>query len=99
MLRQLTRNFAIFSLSHTRSDVMQLLGITPLKLLLLIFAIATHSMRASGSDRRVVFYFIGDSITQEASNQGNNGWAAVLQHKYVRSVDVINRGLAGYNTR
>uniref|UniRef100_K3X0Q9 SGNH hydrolase-type esterase domain-containing protein n=1 Tax=Globisporangium ultimum (strain ATCC 200006 / CBS 805.95 / DAOM BR144) TaxID=431595 RepID=K3X0Q9_GLOUD len=54
---------------------------------------------SGGRSRRAVCYLIGDSITEQANDPMNAGWAALLQHKYVRSVDVINRGLSGYNTR
>jgi len=40
---------------------------------------------------------LGDSLTQQGSNP--EGWAMLLQQTYVRSVDVINRGLSGYNTK
>ncbi|TYZ61932.1 hypothetical protein PybrP1_001374 [[Pythium] brassicae (nom. inval.)] len=49
--------------------------------------------------RRPLFYFIGDSLTQDGSNVANGGWVAQLQQQHVRSVDTINRGLSGYNTR
>lgn len=47
---------------------------------------------------RPQFYLIGDSLTQQGANPESSGWVALLQHKHVRSVDVINRGLSGYNT-
>ncbi|KAJ5542527.1 Esterase SGNH hydrolase-type subgroup [Penicillium sp. DV-2018c] len=45
------------------------------------------------------FILFGDSITQMGCNQ-DLGFAfhAALQDAYVRKLDVINRGLAGYNT-
>lgn len=49
--------------------------------------------------RRPLFYFIGDSLTQDGSNPATGGWIALLQQQHVRSVDTINRGLSGYNTR
>ncbi|KAF2732116.1 SGNH hydrolase [Polyplosphaeria fusca] len=46
------------------------------------------------------FLLFGDSITQDASNQQRGfGFAAALQHAYIRRLDVVNRGLSGYNTR
>ncbi|CAI5728113.1 unnamed protein product [Peronospora destructor] len=51
------------------------------------------------SERRSVFYFIGDSITEHGSDPCKNGFITVLQNHYVRSVDCINRGLSGYNSR
>ncbi|GMF43369.1 unnamed protein product [Phytophthora fragariaefolia] len=54
---------------------------------------------AASSERRPVFYFIGDSITEQASDPGRSGFITLLQQHYVRSVDMINRGLSGYNTK
>ena len=51
------------------------------------------------SERRPVFYFIGDSITQFGSDPDRSGFVALLQHHYVRAVDCVNRGLSGYNTK
>ena len=40
---------------------------------------------------------LGDSQTQLGWGEG--GWVTSLAEKYVRKVDIINRGLSGYNTR
>ncbi|CAG8489948.1 2519_t:CDS:2 [Funneliformis caledonium] len=40
----------------------------------------------------------GDSLTQFSHNTDNKGWGAALQNLYVRKLDVLNRGFAGYNT-
>ena len=40
---------------------------------------------------------LGDSQTQLGWSGG--GWVSLLAEKYVRRVDIINRGLSGYNTR
>ena len=40
---------------------------------------------------------LGDSQTQLAWEAG--GWAQSLAEKFVRRVDIINRGFSGYNTR
>ncbi|KAE8975450.1 hypothetical protein PF010_g24892, partial [Phytophthora fragariae] len=53
---------------------------------------------AASSEPRPVFYFIGDSITEQASDPSKSGFITLLQQQYVRSVDMINRGLSGYNT-
>ena len=45
---------------------------------------------------RVVCY--GDSITQRGHDIETGGWLSVLQSKYCRSIDIINRGFSGYNT-
>uniref|UniRef100_K3XAX9 SGNH hydrolase-type esterase domain-containing protein n=1 Tax=Globisporangium ultimum (strain ATCC 200006 / CBS 805.95 / DAOM BR144) TaxID=431595 RepID=K3XAX9_GLOUD len=54
---------------------------------------------AAAPHKRPLFYFIGDSLTQDGGNPTNGGWATLLQHKYIRSIDAINRGLSGYNTK
>ncbi|KAE9182834.1 hypothetical protein PF004_g24126, partial [Phytophthora fragariae] len=54
---------------------------------------------AASSEPRPVFYFIGDSITEQASDPSKSGFITLLQQQYVRSVDMINRGLSGYNTK
>ena len=40
---------------------------------------------------------LGDSQTQLAWEAG--GWAQSLAEKFVRKIDIINRGFSGYNTR
>ena len=40
----------------------------------------------------------GDSIKQQGSSPAN-GWVSILQDKYARKVDIVNRGYSGYNTR
>lgn len=60
----------------------------------------SYGMGITGSTGvRPSFYFIGDSITEQGSSVQSNGFVALLQSQYVRSVDAINRGLSGYNTR
>ncbi|CAI5736043.1 unnamed protein product [Hyaloperonospora brassicae] len=49
--------------------------------------------------RRPVMYFIGDSLTARGTNPGNRGWIALMQNRYVKSADVVSRGLSGYNTQ
>ncbi|RJE18371.1 hypothetical protein PHISCL_09291 [Aspergillus sclerotialis] len=45
------------------------------------------------------FILFGDSITQWSSSQERGfGFQAALQDAYMRRLDVINRGFAGYNT-
>ncbi|TMW64313.1 hypothetical protein Poli38472_012935 [Pythium oligandrum] len=48
---------------------------------------------------RPVFVLTGDSITQDGGNASMTGWATLLQRDWLRSVDIINRGLSGYNTK
>ncbi|KAJ1901590.1 isoamyl acetate-hydrolyzing esterase [Kickxella alabastrina] len=45
-----------------------------------------------------VFLALGDSITQLGGNSTNNGWVSLLSHHYRRRMDVLNRGISGYNT-
>ncbi|KAF2162824.1 hypothetical protein M409DRAFT_68820 [Zasmidium cellare ATCC 36951] len=46
------------------------------------------------------FLLLGDSITQQSFCQDRGfGLGAALSDAYVRRLDVVNRGLSGYNTR
>ena len=45
---------------------------------------------------RVVFF--GDSITERGWDVDYSGWLANLGHWWSRRLDVVNRGLSGYNT-
>ncbi|KZP20877.1 SGNH hydrolase [Athelia psychrophila] len=49
----------------------------------------------SAADQNVIM-LLGDSITQGGWEAG--GFAQQLAYKYARKLDVINRGLSGYNT-
>ncbi|KAJ1801450.1 isoamyl acetate-hydrolyzing esterase [Coemansia sp. RSA 2399] len=40
----------------------------------------------------------GDSITQLGYEHKNSGWLTHLSNKYVRRMDILNRGFSGYNT-
>ncbi|KAJ2720794.1 isoamyl acetate-hydrolyzing esterase [Coemansia sp. Benny D115] len=42
---------------------------------------------------------LGDSITQHGWDVAKHGWVAQLAQYYLRRLDVISRGLSGYNTR
>ena len=45
------------------------------------------------------FLLFGDSITQRSFGEDNQpGWGSLLAHTFQRQVDIINRGLSGYNT-
>ncbi|KAF1991117.1 lipolytic enzyme [Aulographum hederae CBS 113979] len=45
------------------------------------------------------FLLFGDSITQQADSQIRGfGFAAALRDDYMRRIEVVNRGLSGYNT-
>ena len=46
---------------------------------------------------RPKFILFGDSITEQGV--APHGWHTLLANAYARRVDVINRGLSGYNTR
>ncbi|OLY77617.1 Isoamyl acetate-hydrolyzing esterase 1-like protein [Smittium mucronatum] len=45
-----------------------------------------------------VILAFGDSITQFGQNPDLNGWVMQLTNRYMRKLDVINRGFSGYNT-
>ncbi|KAF8968372.1 SGNH hydrolase-type esterase domain-containing protein [Flammula alnicola] len=45
-----------------------------------------------------VFMVFGDSITQGGWEPDLNGFGQRLSHVYARKLDVLNRGLSGYNT-
>lgn len=46
------------------------------------------------------FLLFGDSITQQAFSQDRGtAFGAALSDAYIRRLDIINRGLSGYNTR
>eukprot|EP00878_Enallax_costatus_P018304 GHUV01019262.1.p1 GENE.GHUV01019262.1~~GHUV01019262.1.p1 ORF type:complete len:336 (+),score=88.76 GHUV01019262.1:991-1998(+) len=47
---------------------------------------------------RPSFVCFGDSITEFGYN-GPSGWVSLLSQYYSRKADVINRGMAGWNTR
>lgn len=74
---------------------------------LMMAAIRSHqearSLHFKGKKRkankrpRIVFF--GSSTTQQGWNVDRHGWVAKLAHWWSRRVDVVNRGLSGYNTR
>ncbi|KAJ0408136.1 hypothetical protein P43SY_002106 [Pythium insidiosum] len=49
--------------------------------------------------QRPTVVLVGDSLTQQGADPRVGGWAALLTNHLVRSTDVVNRGLSGYNTR
>ncbi|GMH37537.1 hypothetical protein BSKO_05410 [Bryopsis sp. KO-2023] len=49
------------------------------------------------SGNRAKFVLFGDSLTQTSFSPG--GWGNLLADHYARQVDVVSRGLSGYNTR
>ncbi|KAJ3100845.1 hypothetical protein HDU97_001899 [Phlyctochytrium planicorne] len=72
-----------------------------------MFSIAAQAQQTASSNSSDLlkqyelptFIVLGDSLTQFSFNPKENGWAASIQSSYVRTVDVINRGFAGYTTR
>lgn len=48
---------------------------------------------------RPVVLLVGDSLTEKGTIPKTNGWVTLLQSDYRRSVNVVPRGLSGYNTR
>jgi hypothetical protein len=49
-------------------------------------------------NQRPTFVLFGDSIT-ERSFALTSGWALPIASAYATSVDIVNRGFSGYNTR
>lgn len=50
-------------------------------------------------EQRPVVLLTGDSHTAKGTDPSTSGWAAMLQNRYVRTTDVVTRGLSGYNTK
>ncbi|KAK1931131.1 GDSL esterase/lipase [Phytophthora citrophthora] len=50
-------------------------------------------------DLRPVLLLTGDSLTEKGTDPATQGWVTLLQSRYIRSTDVITRGLSGYNTK
>ncbi|OMJ08795.1 Isoamyl acetate-hydrolyzing esterase 1-like protein, partial [Smittium culicis] len=46
-----------------------------------------------------VIVAFGDSITQRGQDPKMKGWVSQLINRYIRKLDVLNRGFAGYNTK
>ncbi|EGZ10698.1 hypothetical protein PHYSODRAFT_563599 [Phytophthora sojae] len=46
-----------------------------------------------------LFFFLGDSITEEAIDPAKGGYIPLLVNKVSRSADVVAHGLSGYTTR
>jgi lysophospholipase L1-like esterase len=46
-----------------------------------------------------VVLLVGDSLTEKGLMPSPVGWAVLLQNDCKRSMDVVSRGLAGYNTK
>uniref|UniRef100_A0AAV1URV9 SGNH hydrolase-type esterase domain-containing protein n=1 Tax=Peronospora matthiolae TaxID=2874970 RepID=A0AAV1URV9_9STRA len=66
---------------------------------LLAAACFSTGLAQSSSERRPVFYFIGDSLTEYGSDPAKRGFVTTVQHHHVRAVDCVNRGLSGYNSK
>lgn len=49
--------------------------------------------------KRPVLLLLGDSITERGADGEASGWVSLLQYRYIRSADVVPRGLSGYNTK
>ncbi|KAE9357564.1 hypothetical protein PF008_g3132 [Phytophthora fragariae] len=63
-------------------------------------ALETVLQRTSIRPRlRPVILLVGDSLTEKGTIPKTNGWVSLLQSEYRRSVNVVPRGLSGYNTR
>ncbi|EGZ15525.1 hypothetical protein PHYSODRAFT_333765 [Phytophthora sojae] len=48
---------------------------------------------------RPLLLFVGDSLTERGSIPSSMGWLSMLESDYRRSVDILGRGLSGYNTK
>lgn len=44
------------------------------------------------------FIAVGDGLTEGAFSRKHNGWGLLMQERYVRKADVVNRGFGGYFT-
>ncbi|KAG6831291.1 hypothetical protein H0H92_011498 [Tricholoma furcatifolium] len=59
---------------------------------------AKHFLIRMSAPIQDVIMLFGDSITQGAWTPGLLGFGEQLSHVYARKLDVLNRGLSGYNT-
>ncbi|GMF45225.1 unnamed protein product [Phytophthora fragariaefolia] len=48
---------------------------------------------------RPLLLFVGDSLTERGSIPSSMGWITMLESDCKRSIDVVSRGLSGYNTK
>ncbi|KAJ0411081.1 hypothetical protein ATCC90586_008056 [Pythium insidiosum] len=64
-----------------------------------IAAVALLLICMALAPQRPTVVLVGDSLTQQGADPRVGGWAALLTNHLVRSTDVVNRGLSGYNTR
>ncbi|KAE8974963.1 hypothetical protein PR003_g27091 [Phytophthora rubi] len=61
--------------------------------------ISSENETTSHVDSNPLFFFLGDSITEQGIDPARGGYIPVLQNKVSRSADVVAHGLSGYNTR
>lgn len=66
---------------------------------LLLQHLLLNTSKSILTSRRKLAVTFGDSITQMGFDVAIMGWVASLAFRYSRRMDVINRGLSGYNTR
>ncbi|KAJ2551919.1 isoamyl acetate-hydrolyzing esterase [Coemansia sp. RSA 1878] len=59
----------------------------------------TRTMDPQATHQLPQIVCIGDSLTQHGWDVGKRGWTAQLAQTYLRRMDVVNRGLSGFNTR
>ncbi|KAG6972575.1 hypothetical protein JG687_00001413 [Phytophthora cactorum] len=83
----------------------------PKRILLALFAVAAYIAWSFSAweailertsirpQLRPVMVLVGDSLTEKGTMPKNNGWVTLLQSDYRRSVNVVPRGLSGYNTK
>ncbi|GMF45227.1 unnamed protein product [Phytophthora fragariaefolia] len=87
------------------------LPVTTKRSLLALFALAAYIAWSFGAWEAVLqktsirprlrpaILLVGDSLTEKGTIPKTNGWVTLLQSDYRRSVNVVPRGLSGYNTR
>lgn len=56
-------------------------------------------MEIEKSESRALFLFLGDSLTERGEGSEPDGWIMQLRTRYNRSIDVVSRGLSGYNSK
>ncbi|WIA29823.1 hypothetical protein OEZ86_012294 [Tetradesmus obliquus] len=65
-----------------------------------VLLLATHATAGPypAVANRPSFVAVGDGLTESAFSSEHMGWGLLLQQKYVRKADIINRGYGGFFT-
>ncbi|KAE9306175.1 hypothetical protein PF008_g21536 [Phytophthora fragariae] len=61
--------------------------------------LSSENERTSNMTAKPLFFFLGDSITEQAIDPARGGYIPLLQNTVSRSADIVAHGLSGYNTR